>query len=85
MALKRATKKLKKDLPSNIHLEKYLGNITLRSNLVDYTFVNSPTIVNAQNTLLEKYSARKDLFLTVSHGVSQVTVVASESCEEDIR
>lgn len=85
MALKRTTKRLKKELPDNIHLEKYLGNITIRSNLVDYTFINSPTIVNAQNTLLEKYSGRKDLFLTVSHGVSQVTVVASDTCEEDIK
>lgn len=85
MALKRTTKRLKRDLPKNLELSKYLGNITLRSHLVDYTFVNSLTIVSAQNKVLEKYAARKDLFLTVSHGVSQVTLVASESCEEDIK
>lgn len=85
MALKRTTRRLKKDLPNNLDLSKYLGSITLRSNLVDYTFINSPTIVNAQKILLEKYATRKDLFLTVSHGVSQLTVVASESCEEDVK
>lgn len=85
MALKRTTRRLKKDLPKNLDLSKYLGNITLRSHLVDYTFINSLTIVSAQNVLLEKYTARKDLFLTVSHGVSQVTIIASESCEEDIK
>lgn len=85
MALKRITKRLKKDLPNNLDLSKYLGNITLRSNLVDYTFVNSPTIVSAQTILLEKYATRKDIFLTISHGVSQITVIASESCEKDIK
>lgn len=85
MALKRATQKLKKDFTTDIHLEKYLGNITLRSNLVDYTFTNSQTIISAQNKLLEKYSARKDLFLTISHGVSQVTIIAGSSCEKDIK
>lgn len=85
MALKRTTRRLKKDLPKNLDLSKYLGTITLRSHLVDYTFTNSVTVVGAQNILLEKYAERKDLFLTVSHGVSQVTVIASESCEKDIK
>ncbi len=85
MALKRATLRLKKQLPSNIILSKYLSDITLRSNLVDYTFLNSPTIVSAQNKFLEKFAARKDLFLTVSHGVSQITIIASVNCENDIK
>ncbi|KKR50466.1 MAG: hypothetical protein UT84_C0011G0012 [Candidatus Curtissbacteria bacterium GW2011_GWA1_40_16] len=85
MALKRASVSLKKSVPKGDQVLKNLGDITIRSNLVDYTFLNSPTLGDAQNKILERTAGRKDIFITVSHGISQVTVIASEAVENDIK
>jgi len=85
MALKRVSSKLKGTLPKSENILEGLGDITIRSNLVDYTFPNSPTIGGAQNKILEKTEGRKDIFITISHGVSQITVIASEALEDEIK
>lgn len=85
MALKRASERLKGTLPKTEEIIKMLGDITIRSNLVDYTFVNSPTLINAQNKIIEKMKDRKDIFMTISHGISQISVIASESIENEIK
>lgn len=85
MALKRSSKKLKGTTPKSDDILKSLGDIIIRSNLVDYTYVNSPTLGNAQKRIFEKTSGRKDIFITVSNGVGQSTVIASESIGEDIK
>jgi len=85
MALKRVSLRLKSTLPKSENILGDLGDITIRSNLVDYTFSNSPTIGGAQNKILEKTEGRKDIFITISHGVSQITVIASEALEDEIK
>jgi len=85
MALKRASSRLKKTIPKGDNILKNLGDITIRSNLVDYTFLNSPTLGEAQDKILKKSGGRKDIFITISHGISQVTVIASEAIEKDIK
>ncbi|TSC88271.1 MAG: Uncharacterized protein G01um10147_176 [Microgenomates group bacterium Gr01-1014_7] len=85
MALKRISFKLKGTLPNNSDILKTLGDITIRSNLIDYTFLNSPTLGNAQDKLLEKTANRKDIFITISNGISQVTIIASEALDKDIK
>lgn len=85
MALKRVSSKLKGILPKNEEILKMLGDITIRSNLVDYTFLISPTLGIAQNKIIEKMKDRKDVFMTITHGISQITIVASQSIEDDIK
>lgn len=85
MALKRASLRMKGNIPKSDNILKNLGDITIRSNLVDYTFLNSPTLGDAQNKILERTAGRKDIFITVSHGISQVTVISSEAVEKDIK
>ena len=85
MALKRVSSRLKGTLPKSENILEGLGDITIRSNLVDYTFSNSPTIGGAQNKILEKTEGRKDIFITISHGVSQITIIASEAFEDEIK
>ena len=85
MALKRVSSRLKGTLPKSENILEGLGDITIRSNLVDYTFSNSPTIGGAQNKILEKTEGRKDIFITISHGVSQITIIASEALEDNIK
>jgi len=85
MALKRVSSRLKDTLPKSESILESLGDITIRSNLVDYTFSNSLTIGDAQNKVLEKTADRKDIFITISHGVSQITIIASDAIEEEIK
>lgn len=56
-----------------------IGDITLRSNLADYTFQNSPTLHCKQAQLLEKMSEANNIFCTFSQGVYETTLVVSES------
>lgn len=55
-------------------------DITVRSNLNDYTFENSSTLINAQKKLLKALSEMKGIFYTVSRGVLETTVVISQTC-----
>ena len=85
MALKRVSSRMKGSLLESNQVLKNLGDITIRSNLVDYTYRNSPSLNKAQNEILNKTSGRKDIFITISHGISQVTIIASEETEKDIK
>ena len=85
MALKRVSSRLKGTLPKSENILEGLGDITIRSNLIDYTFSSSPTIGDAQHGILEKTEGRKDIFITISHGVSQITIIASEALEDNIK
>ena len=84
VALNRLSKKFKKIEATQGKLQG-LGDLTVRSNLVDYTFLNSPTLGNAQNKLLERVEDKKDSFITISHGINQVTIIASQTIETDIK
>lgn len=82
MALKRASSKLRKTLPKSGDMLNCFGDIIIRSNLVDYTFESSHTLGVAQTKLLKEIEDRKDVFITISHGVSQVTIIASKNIED---
>jgi aspartokinase len=56
-----------------------IGDITVRSNLADYTFLNSPTLHRKQAQLLEKMSEANNIFCTFSQGIYETTIVVSES------
>ena len=84
MALKRLSGKLTKR-QLNKNLLKELGDITIRSNLVDITFSNSPTLIKAQEKLLAKITGKNGDFLTISHGTKEVTLIASRNLVDDIK
>lgn len=67
-----ATKKIIKVL-------KNLGNITVRSALVDYGFLLSETLLLTQANLLKKIEFKKDVFYTSSRGVAESNVVVSQN------
>lgn len=84
VALNRLSKKFRKIEVGQNKLQG-LGDLAVRSNLVDHTFLNSPTLGSAQNNLLERVADKKDVFVTISHGINQVTVIASQALEIDIK
>lgn len=80
MALNRLVPRL--ELISTLKFQKVvenIGDIIVRSNLVDYAFVNSKTLYTKQAKLLERINDLSDVFCTFSQGVSETTVVVSST------
>ncbi|HSH52773.1 MAG TPA: hypothetical protein VK982_13695, partial [Bacteroidales bacterium] len=65
-------------------MAKWFGDIIVRSNLADYTFRNSDTLLKNQQKLLKKIAGRDDFFYTISQGVYETTFVLSDLLNDDI-
>ena len=63
---------------------KNIGEITVRSNLTDYTFLSSETILAQQAKLLEKVHENQDIFYTSSRGVNEINIVVSNSLDSTV-
>lgn len=80
MALKRLTEDL--DFKVNhkiVKVLKNIGEITVRSSLIDYTFLVSGTILERQAQLISRINKHSDVFYTSSRGVNETNIVISES------
>ena len=84
MALKRLEEKLdKKDSPS-LKTLKNIGDLTVRSNLVEFTFTNSSTLLDRLREILLIIDREKTSFLTFSHGVFETTLIVSQNLETEV-
>ena len=82
MSLKRLTEEL--DFRINYRLRKVLvniGQITVRSNLTDFAFAVSDTLLQNQAKLMAELNDKKDVFYTSSRGVDDSNIVISSSYE----
>lgn len=89
MALKRLSLKLSSnspDLQANklTLILKELGDITVRSNILEFTFVNSPDLAEKQRKLMQAVKDHSNTFLTVTDGVHETTFFASKNLESEI-
>jgi hypothetical protein len=73
----RATHKIVKVLTD-------IGEITVRSSLVDYTFLTSESILEKQAELMREIHRTPDVFYTSSRGVNEINIVTSERLESYI-
>lgn len=62
-----------------IKILKNLGDITVRSSLVDYGFLLSETLLFTQANLLKEIEFKKDVFYTSSRGVAESNIVVSQN------
>jgi len=85
MALKRLvpTLQIKQDMKLRKMLSA-IGDIILRSNLSDYSFKNSDSLMSCQIELMNKIGSDNEIFYTIVQGVHETTVVSSSVLEEDI-
>ena len=61
---------------------KKIQEISVRSNLVDYNFKVSNTILNSQSNLLKNVYESKNDFYTSSRGIDECNIVVSKNlCE----
>jgi hypothetical protein len=61
-----------------------LGDIILRGNLCDYTFKNSPSLLDNHVRVLKEIARQEDVFYTIVRGVFETNLVVSDSLEEMI-
>ncbi len=59
-------------------------DLIVRLRLFEVTYANSATLVLKQSRLLERLSARPSLFLTVTRGINETTIIASREIEEPV-
>ena len=80
MALKRLTEELDFRLNHKINkVIKNIGEITVRSELTDYTFAVSDIVLNKQADLITDINTFSDIFYTSSRGVNEINIVVSNS------
>ena len=85
MALRRIKDFNQVDLSGKLEKEvKQLGDILVRSNLIDYTFRNSETLLNCQQGLFNEIKNNHDLFYTVTRGVYETTFIISDQVSKKI-
>lgn len=80
MALKRFNPQPKIALTRRVaSMVKNIGDITVRSNLASYTFLNSSAITEAQAKLIRQIMSDNSIFYTISQGVFETTLIISTS------
>ena len=58
-----------------------LGDFIVRSDLCDFTFKNTPTLLKEIAKILTKTADQNDAFLTISQGIFETNIVASKSLQ----
>jgi len=85
MALRRYNQPL--NLENSLRLKKVfknLGDITVRSNLSDFTFQNSNTLINSHTQVLEKIGANNQIFYAFTRGMFESNIIISTSEKQSI-
>lgn len=85
MALKRFVAEMDVSMHRKIEkATKGFGDIIVRSNLCDFTFKHSDTLINKQGSLIKLLTSEKDIFYTISSGVFETTIVISNKFSEEV-
>lgn len=63
---------------------KNLGDITVRSNLSDFTFQNSRTLIHSHSKVLENISANQQIFYAFTRGIFESNIIISTSEKESV-
>lgn len=61
-----------------------LGDITVRSNLSDFTFENSKTLINSHSQILDKISSNHQIFYAFTRGMFESNIIISTSEKDSI-
>ncbi len=85
MALRRYQPPI--EMANTVKLEKTLknlGDITLRSDILDYTFKNSNTLMDSHSKMMEVIKKQTHLFYTFTKGIYESNILISSSLKEEI-
>jgi len=84
MALKRFSDKFEGKNLLAIETKKKLGDISVRSNLMEFTFLKSDTIFEKQKKLMMSIEDKRDNFLTFTQGIYELTIISGADIKEQI-
>lgn len=84
MALNRLSQRLNTKSSPVTPILKKITDITVRSNLTEFTFENSSTLLDKQGLLLQSIKDKSNIFLAMTDGVFETTFFASAVLESDI-
>ncbi len=85
MALRRYKQPLHLENSKRLkHVFQSLGDITVRSNVSDFTFQNSKSLIHSHSQVLEKISANHQIFYAFTRGMFESNVIISTSEKESI-
>ena len=76
-----------KDLGSSLRLKRVLGNlgdITVRSNLSDFTFQNSKTLINSHSKILSEIGTNTNIFYAFTRGIHESNIIISSSEKQKV-
>ena len=84
MSLKRASDdaEFSTDSAKITGVLKNMGDITVRSSLIDYSFSISETLLLNQAHLLKEIEHKKEVFYTSSRGVAESNIIVSQNISE---
>lgn len=61
-----------------------IGDLTLRSDLAEFTFQASATILDRKRRLLDAMAKRRGTFVAITQGISEVTLIVNGSAAPDV-
>lgn len=61
-----------------------LGDFIVRSDLCDFTFKNTPSLLKEIAKILSELSESNDYFLTVSQGIFETNIVTSKNLQQSV-
>lgn len=62
-----------------------LGDITVRSNLTDFTVKNSESLIDNHSKILDKINQESKLFYTFTRGIHESNIIVSSSLNDFVR
>jgi len=81
MALRRLAPRLESKAGDPRGILRLIRDITVRSNITEFTFRNSDTILQCQVRLLQRIRGEVDQFITCTQGVHEMTVMVHADYE----
>ncbi len=84
MALRRYTPTSKKNELKLKQIFKNLGDITVRSNLTDFTFHNSKTLIHNHSKVLAEIDTDRQVFYAFTRGIHESNIIISSAKKETI-
>ncbi|MBM4185987.1 MAG: aspartate kinase [Gemmatimonadetes bacterium] len=84
MALRRLEPRVTRRLVGPRHAAAPVTELTVRSDLMEFAFLSSPTIRTKQGRLLARLGRFQDAFVTFTQGVSQAMLIVNDRFERQV-
>jgi len=84
MALQRLSQALPSQDQQLTNILQKIGDLTVRSNIAEFTFTNSPGLVKKQAQLFDSITENPQNFMTITDGVFESSIFCSTNIEDKV-